>query len=438
MNKINPEFLNYIVYDNGKILNTKNNKYINPYYSSNDNDYKINLITNNNKIIKKNVSRFIYETFNGPIDIKDKIIFIDNDNSNFNISNLKKVKRSDVIKINNIDDKILTDSTKKWKNIPGYDNYKISSDGICFSLHSGILKPSLYESGYYAVTLSKNNKPVKKVIHRLVFEIFNNKKCEKNMVIDHIDRNKLNNNITNLREVSRSINGLNVEKKQLINHETIIQYDLNNNIIKKWNSRKELMEKFIITNCNNITNCCLGKQKTAYKFIWKYEDRDNKIDDYIAIKNIDNNSFSKYKINENGTVINLKGQIIQPMVRGAYLSVNLITDNNINKSLYVHRLVAYTFIKNINNKNNTVNHIDKNKLNNNINNLEWVSPSDNTKHSLGKKINMIEHKSNEIIKQFNSIRDAYLYLGRKSFNGFITDVCNGKKETYLNYKWSWV
>ena len=52
----------------------------------------------------------------------------------------------------------------------------------------------------------------------------------------------------------------------------ILQYDLEENFIKEWNSIKEAEifyhPKKIIK--NNICNCCLGKQKTAYGYIWKY------------------------------------------------------------------------------------------------------------------------------------------------------------------------
>lgn len=66
--------------------------------------------------------------------------------------------------------------------------------------------------------------------------------------------------------------------------------------------------------------------------------------------------------------------------KGYYERVYLSKDG-IKKQMRVHRLVAQSFIPNPDNK-QQVNHIDGNKLNNNVNNLEWVTGSENLKHAI--------------------------------------------------------
>ena len=67
-----------------------------------------------------------------------------------------------------------------------------------------------------------------------------------------------------------------------------------------------------------------------------------------------------------------------------YLVVSLCS-NRIAKKFYVHRLVAQTFLDNPKNY-CQVNHIDGNKKNNAVNNLEWVNSQENMKHAYENKL----------------------------------------------------
>lgn len=90
-------------------------------------------------------------------------------------------------------------------------------------------------------------------------------------------------------------------------------------------------------------------------------------------------SLPKVRRNGTGTYIQ-KEKLLKPSnTSTGYKKVELCKDGK-RKSFKVHRLVAIAFIPNPDNK-PEVNHIDGNKINNNIDNLEWVTSSENSVHA---------------------------------------------------------
>lgn len=86
------------------------------------------------------------------------------------------------------------------KVIKGFENYTINRNGEVRNIKTGKIKTPFLNvgCGYYCVDLWKNNKSHKRPIHRLLAENFIPNE-ENKPTVDHIDRNRTNNNLNNLR-----------------------------------------------------------------------------------------------------------------------------------------------------------------------------------------------------------------------------------------------
>jgi len=118
--------------------------------------------------------------------------------------------------------------------------------------------------------------------------------------------------------------------------------------------------------------------------------------------------FNTYEVSNIGNVRNIKtGRILKPRSRGGYLAVNLY--NNGQKSPDIHRLVAKAFIPNINNS-PVVNHINGNKADNRVENLEWCTVKENNIHTFktlyNKALIVVSKETGEILHEIN-IEDCF-------------------------------
>ena len=123
----------------------------------------------------------------------------------------------------------------------------------------------------------------------------------------------------------------------------------------------------------------------------------------------------------------------QKTAKDKAMRVELWKDGKPNTVL-VHRIVALTFLGEPPELNMTVNHIDGNRKNNRVENLEWLSLADNIRHgfrtglysSTFKPITLIDENNNEF--KFVSLSEGNKFLGRT--NSYLTTAIKRKRTIY--------
>lgn len=168
---------------------------------------------------------------------------------------------------------------EQWADVKGYESlYRVSTCGRVFSIVSSkILKPSCHKKGYLYVSLSKDGIAKSLKVHRLVAEAFLENPNNYPMV-NHLDENKANNSVENLEWCDNRYNvnyGTGLQRGAVTRGKPVLQFDLNGNLIRRWNTTREAA-RFLGVSHNNISCACRRvkyyEHGRACGYKWVYEE----------------------------------------------------------------------------------------------------------------------------------------------------------------------
>lgn len=296
-----------------------------------------------------------------------------------------------------------------YKNYFGYKNGRVLMKGGKISN----TKPN--SAGYICDKINGRNC----VRHRFIVQCYLEKSIDSSLDVDHINSDKLNNNLYNLQVLTRNDHLSKTHKGKTNTSGTkkskpVRRYKLDKNKnkydVKEYLNTNEAQKD---TGCgkSNITSCIYGRGITSGGYYWEFvkteKDLEIEGEKWKKLCDINNPKLknSKMEISNFGRIKSGSGVISFGYKSGSYLSAN------INGNAFgIHILVALAFIGNKPSINHSVDHINRNRKDNKLENLKWSSVEEQSVNkSTAKKINV--YKNNTFVDQYESLAIAGKKLG---------------------------
>ncbi len=295
---------------------------------------------------------------------------------------------------------------------PIYKNYKADKDGNIYNIITNkLINGSIDTHGYIKISLFYNDNKKIMLAHRFIYECFNDI-ITNDFEIDHIDRNKLNNNLSNLQLLSiidhhkkTSENNPNTGKKIGIKlSKSIIAINLNTEVETPYNSLTEASLAIPGATATKICMVLKGKRKSHQGYTFRYSDSNDFIENEIW-KIHSNQLFKGIEISNLGRIKSKKGIISYGRMHGTYRRI-AVSQNGKAKHVFVHRLVCEVFHGPQPDSTYTVDHIDRNRINNNENNLRWANKKEQRRNASDIKKIQVSDEFDNIIAIYETQIDA--------------------------------
>lgn len=329
------------------------------------------------------------------------------------------------------DDRI-NNNIEVWVSLSsiGYPLYEVSSYGKVRKIGKETnLVPIISPGQKPVVNLYANGKGKVKRVPLLVANTFIVKPiCDDKLIVHAIDGDVSNTSVNNLQFMTKAQQRPLTKKRDFIGND-IIQRKLDGTIVARWSSVKDINRVYPEFKIPALRTS-MRRKKPVYNYTWNFDRSDLPGEIWVSHPTI------------NDMKVSDKGRVKRKNDLPSFGSLNPTGHRSISvgKQAYsVHRLVATCFIGDPGEL--FVNHKNGIKDDNNVDNLEFVTPAENSQHARDteliktvKAVLRIDPSANEILQVYKSAREAVKDNGDKH-RASVAKVCRAKKGMVNGYHW---